>query len=191
MSSKKKTDNSVLGGNDVPEPIAVLMPVTSLMNTLGAVTVLAMMVIVNIDVFGRWLFNTPLAGTLELTEMGVVAVVYLTVAHAVAGKRLTRSDALLGTLERRGFRRLGLILRTFFNLAGALVFALIAYGQAPRVIDAWSRGYFKGNVGIFTAPTWPLEAILFFGATAACLQFLVLAYRRGRDLRNPGEAADR
>ena len=42
--------------------------------------------------------------------MGVVAVVYLTVAHAVAGKRLTRSDALLGLLERRG-RPIGVSLR--------------------------------------------------------------------------------
>ena len=179
----KKAPESGLGGGDVPEPVKLLTPVTALMNTLGAVFVLVMMVIVNIDVFGRWLLNTPLVGTLELTEMGVVAVVYLTVAHAVAGKRLTRSDALLGYLERRRLVRAEMSLRIFFNLVGAVVFALIAFGQAPRVVDAWTRGYFKGNVGIFTAPTWPLEAILFIGAVAACLQFLVLAYRRGRDLR--------
>ena len=178
-----KGSEAKFGGGDVPEPVVLLTPVTSLMNTLGAVCVLVMMVIVNIDVFGRWLFNAPLIGTLELTEMGVVAVVYLTVAHAVAGKRLTRSDALLGFLERRGIWRLEMSLRIVFNLAGAVVFALIAYGQAPRIVDAWSRGYFKGNVGIFTAPTWPLESILFLGVVAACLQFLVLTYRRGCDLR--------
>lgn len=177
-------EENELGGGNAPEPVALLTPFTSGMNTLGAVLVLVLMLIVNIDVFGRWIFNSPLAGTLELTEMGVVAVVYLTVAHAVAGKRLTRSDALLDLLERRGIFRVGLILRTMFNLLGALVFALIAYGQAPRMVDAWTRGYFTGNVGIFTAPTWPLEAILFIGAIAASLQFLVLAYRRWRDIRN-------
>lgn len=183
-------DNDTRAGDDqsVPEPVTGLSPVTSFMNTMGALIVLGMMVIVNIDVFGRWLFNSPLAGTLELTEMGVVAVVYLTVAHAVAGKRLTRSDALLSLVERRGARVIGLALRLVFNVAGATVFALIAYGQAPRLMDAWARGYFKGNVGIFTAPTWPLEGILLLGASVASLQFAVLAFRRLRDLRHGGQA---
>jgi TRAP-type C4-dicarboxylate transport system permease small subunit len=153
------------------------------MNAAGALAVLAMVLFVNIDVFGRWLIDTPLVGTLELTEMGVVAVVYLTIGHAVAGQRLTRSDALLGLLERRGGKKGALVLRLIFNSAGALVFALITLGQVPRVIDAWTGGYFKGNVGIFTAPTWPLEAILLAGVIAAGLQFLVLAWRRFQDLR--------
>ncbi len=167
----------------IPEPTPLLTPLTTAMNTAGALVVLGMVAIVNIDVFGRWLANSPLAGTLELTEMGVVAVVYLTLAHAVAGKRLTRSDALLGLLERRGKRPISVSLRLAFNAAGVVVFAIIAWGQAPRVIDAWSGGYFKGNVGIFTAPTWPLEAIMLVGALAAGLQFLILARRRLRELR--------
>ncbi|ETX28481.1 TRAP transporter small permease subunit [Roseivivax isoporae] len=166
----------------VPEPTPGLTPLTTAMNTAGALIVLAMVVVVNVDVFGRWLANAPLAGTLELTEMGVVAVVYLTIAHAVAGRRLTRSDALLGLLERGGRRRATSGLRLFFNLAGVFVFAVIAWGQVPRVIDAWTRGYFKGNVGIFTAPTWPLEAVMLVGSVAAGLQFLVLAVRRLREL---------
>ena len=175
-------DENKVGDGVIPDPVPVLTPITSIMNTVGALIVLGMMIVVNVDVFGRWLLNTPFAGTLELTEMGVVAVVYLTVAHAIAGKRLTRSDALLGLIERRGAAQIGLSLRIVFNLAGAVVFAIIAFGQAPRVIDAWSRGYFKGNVGVFTAPTWPLEAIMLIGAIAASLQFCVLANRRRRDL---------
>ncbi|MCE0504098.1 TRAP transporter small permease [Roseivivax sp. GX 12232] len=171
------------GASPVPEPTPVLTPITTAMNTLGALIVLGMVVIVNIDVFGRWLANAPLAGTLEMTEMGVVAVVYLTIAHAVGGKRLTRSDALLGVLANRGKDRLVNAMRFFFNCAGVVVFALIAWGQIPRVIDAWERGYFKGNVGIFTAPTWPLEAIMLLGAVAAGLQFLILAWRRLSDLK--------
>lgn len=180
------------GGDTPPRPAAptpdvikgppVLTPITTVMNTVGAIVVLGMVVIVNIDVFGRWLFNSPLAGTLELTEMGVVAVVYLTIGHAVAGRRLTRSDAALGLLQRLNARRTELILRTVFNGAGALVFAIIAWGQVSRLADAWSYGYFKGNVGIFTAPTWPLEAIMLTGAVAAALHFAALCLRRGRVL---------
>lgn len=161
----------------------LLTQFTAAMSAAGALVVLGMVIIVNVDVIGRWLVNSPLSGTLELTEMGVVAVVYLTIAHAVGSRRLTRSDVLLGFLERRGHQKSGLALRLVFNIAGALIFAVIAWGQVPRVIDAWTRGYFKGNVGIFTAPTWPLEAIMLIGALAAGLQFCVLALRRQQDLR--------
>lgn len=184
----RPSDNS--RGGDTPRPAfpadpkgpPILTPLTTGMNTVGALLVLAMVVIVNIDVFGRWLANAPLAGTLELTEMGVVAVVYLTIGHAIAGRRLTRSDAALGLLERRGAYRTSLVLRMIFNAAGAVVFAIIAYGQFPRLLDAWNYGYFKGNVGVFTAPTWPLEAIMLVGAVVGALHFAALCVRRFRDL---------
>ena len=159
-----------------------LTPLVSAMDGLAAVFVLVMAVLVNIDVFGRWLFNAPMAGTLELTEMGIVAIVYLGLAYAIRTRRLTRSDALLGLLERRGRTGISQSLRLAFNAAGILVFAIIAWGQVPRLIDAWSRGYYKGNVGVFTAPTWPLETITLLGAAAAAAQFAVMAFRNIRML---------
>ncbi len=153
------------------------------MDAVGAMIVLGMMVIVNIDVFGRWLFDAPLAGTFELTEMGIVAVVYLQLAHTIRVKRLTRSDTFLNFIARIKGRVPDQALRLVFNIAGALMLGVIAYGQFPRLIDAWSRGYYKGNVGIFTAPTWPLEGIMLLGATAASFQFLLLAARNAKALR--------
>ncbi len=153
------------------------------MDAVGALIVLGMMIIVNVDVFGRWLFDAPLAGTFELTEMGIVAVVYLQLAHTIRVKRLTRSDTFLNFIARVKGKLADQALRMVFNLAGAIMLAIIAYGQFPRLIDAWSRGYYKGNVGIFTAPTWPLEGIMLLGATAASIQFLVLASRNAKALR--------
>jgi TRAP-type mannitol/chloroaromatic compound transport system permease small subunit len=157
-----------------------LTPVVTIMDAVGALIVLGMMVIVNVDVFGRWLADSPLAGTLELTEMGIVAVVYLSLAHTIRVRRLTRSDTFLNFLARRRGAKANHVLRMIFNLAGTVVLAIIAYGQLPRVVDAWSRGYYKGNVGIFTAPTWPLEIIMLLGATAAAIQFVIMAGRNAR-----------
>jgi len=153
-----------------------LTPAVTGMNTLGALVVLAMAVIVNIDVIGRWLFNAPLDGAVELTEMGIVAIVYLQLAHAIAVGKLTRSEMLLDLTDRRA-PRFNLALRTLFNLMGAFVLAVIVYGQLPRLIAAWENGYYKGNPGIFRAPMWPLEAILLIGAAFGIVKFLVLAGR--------------
>jgi len=83
---------------------------------------------------------------------------------------------LLDITERRT-PRLNLVLRTVFNLMGAFVLAVIAYGQLPRLVSAWENGFYKGNPGIFQAPTWPLEAILLVGAVFGIVQFLVLAWQ--------------
>lgn len=153
-------------------------PLVLAMNVAGAMIVLGMVVIVNLDVFGRWLFNAPLGGTLEMTEMGIVAVVYLQIAHAIGARRMTRSDTLLGFLGRRGNTRLETGLRAVFALGGAVMFAIIAWGQFPRLVDAWNKGFYKGNRGIFTVPTWPLEAIMLLGAVAGTVMFVLLAWRR-------------
>lgn len=180
-------ENSSEGSRVVPSeelPTPVLTPLVFGMDVIGALVVLAMMAIVNVDVFGRWLWGSPLSGTLELTEMGIVAIVYLQLAHTIRVKRLTRSDTFLNFLSKLRAWVANLLLRLAFNITGAFILGIIAYAQYPRLIDAWTRGYYKGNVGIFTAPTWPIEAIMFIGATAAAIQFAVLAYRNFSALRD-------
>ena len=181
-TSKASSEGARAPSGEAPTP--GFTPLVVGMDALGALIVLGMMVVVNIDVFGRWLFDAPLAGTLELTEMAIVAVVYLQLAHTIRVKRLTRSDAFLDLLAKLRARTANLVMRMGFNLIGAVILAIIAYGQYPRLIDAWSRGYYKGNVGIFTAPTWPLEGIMLLGAAAASVQFVILAYRNLRQLRD-------
>jgi len=176
VKTRKQSQSEETNVSSEPLSTPFLTPLVMGMDVLGALIVLGMMIIVNIDVFGRWLFNSPLAGTFELTEMGIVAVVYLQLAHTIKVKRLTRSDAFLNLLANKVNLNISYVLRLIFNLTGASVMAIIAYGELPRLIDAWNRDYYKGNVGIFTAPTWPLETIILVGVVAASLQFLILAY---------------
>lgn len=152
------------------------------MDACAALVVLAMVVIVNVDVLGRWLFNRPLPGSVELTEMGVVAAVFLALAHCIAVGRMTRSETLLDATQTSA-PRFNLLLRAAFNTCGAAVLLIIAYGQYPRLLDSWQFGYFKGNVGVFTAPRWPLDALLLLGVVAGMLQFLLLAARNIRMFR--------
>jgi len=182
---KDSVENASSGVKVTPEdlPTPGLTPFVFTLDAIGALIVLGMMVIVNIDVFGRWLWDSPLSGTLELTEMGVVAIVYLQLASTIRIKRLTRSDGFLNFLSKSHAWAANFILRMAFNLIGALILGIIAYAQYPRLIGAWTQGYYKGNVGIFTAPTWPLEGIMLIGITAASIQFIVLAYRNFVALR--------
>ena len=155
---------------------------------LGAVVVVVMMIVVNTDVLGRWLFNAPFQGTAELSEIGIVAIVFLQIARTVRERALTRADTLLNILSGR---RIEQVIRLFCNMAGATVFGIIAHGQYPRLIASYSGGYFKGNTGVFTAPVWPLDMIILAGASFACIQFLLLAAGNGRALLAPRPSEER
>ena len=77
------------------------------------------------------------------------------------------------------------MLGAFFDLAGAVFFLTIIAGSIPRFIDAWERGYYSGNKGIFVVPVWPVRLILVIGAVTVVFVFLGLVWRHLSALRTP------
>ena len=80
--------------------------------------------------------------------------------------------------------QIGHVLGAVFDLAGALVFAIIIMGSVPRFEDAWERGYYAGNKGIFVVPVWPVRLILVIGAATVVLVFLGMVYKNLAALKN-------
>ena len=146
------------------------------LNSVGGALIFALVVMINLDVFSRFLFNSPIDGVTELVELSIVAIVFLQLGDAVRNGRLTRSDGLYQRIQKKS-PRLGHILGAFFDLAGAAFFITIIAGGLPRFIEAWERGYFAGNKGIFTVPVWPVRLILVIGSATVVIVFLGLVYK--------------
>ena len=157
------------------------------LNSVGTALIFALVVMINVDVFSRFLFNAPIDGVTELVELSIVAIVFLQLADAVRTGRLIRSEGLYSRLQQKN-PRLGHILGAFFDLAGAIFFITIIIGGIPRFIDAWERGYFSGNKGIFVVPVWPVRLVLVIGALTVVMVFLGLAWNHLRDVnKTPGD----
>lgn len=146
------------------------------LNSAGGALIFALVVMINLDVFSRFLFNAPIDGVTELVELSIVAIVFLQLSDAVRNGRLTRSEGLYNKLCAKN-PRLGHWFGAFFDLAGAAFFATIIAGSIPRFIDAWERGYYSGNKGIFVVPVWPVRLILVIGAITVIFVFLGLVRR--------------
>jgi TRAP-type C4-dicarboxylate transport system permease small subunit len=155
------------------------------LNSVGTVLIFALVVMINLDVFSRFLFNAPIDGVTELVELSIVAIVFLQLADAVRNGRLTRSEGLYSRLQEK-HPRLAHWLGIFFDLGGAVFFVTIIVGGVPRLIDAWQRDYFAGNRGIFVVPVWPVRLVLVIGALTVVIVFLGLAWKHLRALHNPG-----
>lgn len=146
--------------------------VTGALNVLGTVLILLVMAIVTADVIGRSAFGAPISGVPEIVSMSIVAIVFLQVAQAFRMGRLTRAEAMLGWLERRAPRMRDLVEVIFSIAAGALIWTVF-WASLPFFIKAWDRNTFKGTVGDFTAPVWPIKLIILIGCAALFLQIVL------------------
>jgi TRAP-type C4-dicarboxylate transport system permease small subunit len=141
------------------------------LNSAGTVIIFAMMILINVDVISRFLFNAPIDGVTELVELSIVAIVFLQLGDAVRCGRLTRSDGLYSRLIKH-HPKIGHGLGLFYDLAGAFFFSAILFGALPLLKDAWERGYYAGNKGLVVIPIWPVRLILVVGCITVTLVFL-------------------
>ena len=152
------------------------------LNSVGTAWIFALMVLINVDVLARYLFNAPIQGVAEIVELSIVGIVFLQISDAVRAGRLTRSDGVYRQILKRR-PKLGYSLGAIFDAAGAIFFVMILLGAVPRLIEAYERDYFAGNVGLFTVPVWPIRLILVVGCIVVAIQFLALAWRNLQALR--------
>jgi TRAP-type mannitol/chloroaromatic compound transport system permease small subunit len=152
------------------------------MNSLGTCWIFVLLILINIDIVGRTLFNAPLRGVTEIVGMTIVACVYLQLAHAIDVGRLTRSDILSSRLERT-HPKVKLALECCYNVVGAAILAFLFFYSIPIFAEAWSTGEYEGAQGDFTAPVWPVKLIIVIGCLVAALQGLVNSYRCIKHMR--------
>lgn len=180
------------GGNTPDGPVMkilewcdrILGSVVFSTNAIAAVWLLLMMLAVVCDIAGRFLFNSPIAGTTEMVTLSVVAVLYLQLSYTLRSGAMTRSDALITRLIEKN-PRAGYLLNIVFYLAGVVLMSAIIYIAWPKWLDTYESGFYVGVVGVFTFPDWPRLLIVFIGCTLTGLQFLMMAARDARNLVSP------
>lgn len=153
--------------------------VTSTMNSIGTAWVFVLLIMINLDIFSRFLFNRPIRGVPEIVSLSIVALVFMQIAHTLKVGRLTRAETLLNVLRAKTPRVAG-FLEGVFYLVGAALFALILQGSYPMLIKAWKIDEYVGAQGDFMAPVWPVKLIILIGSAAAIIQFLIMAAQEFR-----------
>lgn len=156
------------------------------MNGAGVVWVFALTFLICADIAGRTLFDSPLQAVPEIVALSLIACVFLQLAFAVDGARLTRADIFLSQIRRRSDGTAGGLER-FFAIAGALVLLAMAAGAWPDFVRALRTAEFVGVEGIYTLPITPIKFIVVLGAVTAALSYLLsLGVSREEQSRTAG-----
>ena len=160
-----------------PPYLRLLDWLTQLANVCGSLLILALMVLIGADVFSRNVFNAPISGVPEMVTLSIVAIVFLQAPQALKAGRITRSDALINFLAARA-PRIEKFIESIYDLLGFAVVAIIMYATYPILKKSWQRDDFIGAIGDFTAPTWPVKAMILIGCTLLACQFIARLVRR-------------
>jgi TRAP-type mannitol/chloroaromatic compound transport system permease small subunit len=148
--------------------------IISVMNSIGTAWVFVLLVIINMDIGGRALFNHPVRGVPEIVALSIVACVFLQIAHTLKVGRLTRSDIVLNWLQPR-FPKLKHFLEGLYFLIGACLMVILLQSSIPLFTKAWRIDEYVGAQGDFMAPVWPVKLIVLIGCVAGAMQFLLMA----------------
>ncbi|HSD40506.1 MAG TPA: TRAP transporter small permease [Burkholderiales bacterium] len=140
---------------------------------LGAALVFAMMALTFVDVVGRYVFNAPVRGSTEATELMLAVIVFAGLPLAAAAREHIRIDILEQVLSERAKRRQAVFGFSF----AALVTAFVAWRLALRAAELGRLGDLSSHLG------FPLAWLAWFLATACAVTVLVfagLAWRAAR-----------
>ncbi|MCZ7565883.1 MAG: TRAP transporter large permease subunit [Burkholderiales bacterium] len=140
------------------------------MNSVGTFWIFCLTFLVCADVVGRYLLDAPIRGAAEMVGYSIVTAVFLQLANTLHVGRFTRADLLILRLEQT--RPAGAFtVDGIFNLLGAAVFTMIAWGTSPKFVHAWRTSEITGTPGDFTFVIWPFLAVIVLGAAATAVEF--------------------
>ncbi len=166
-------------------------------NVSGAFVLLALVVVMNVDVISRNLFNAPFRGVIEVVIFSLALIVFLQLPDVVRTGRLTRSDGFLGVL-RHYMPRTGGFMGRFLNAISCIFMGMIVWTVWPEFTESfeschlfsqpefgpaptghvWTdfkaamlRCDYFGTPGILQAPWWPVRLAIAFGCALACILF--------------------
>jgi TRAP-type C4-dicarboxylate transport system permease small subunit len=159
-----------------PPSRTLLGRVTAALAAIGTGWILALMVLICADVIGRAAFNRPLLGVPEMAQFSIVGIVFLQLPQTFSSGGLTRSDVLLGRIQRNR-PRLGHLLEMAFDLVGLGLFVMIVKTTWPLMVQAFANHEFYGSTGVVQIPTGPLKLIIMIGCIMMALHLILAIWK--------------
>lgn len=132
---------------------------------LSAISLIIMMIVICLDVFGRLFFNRPIYGALGLTRTLLVILIFSAIGYAQVEKTHIKVEILLKKMDFLT-RKIVVICGLCFSF---IVMSLMTYGTA---LNASQSLVIKETMaGIINFPVWPARIIISFGCLLLTLQY--------------------
>jgi len=134
---------------------------------LGAVGMIAAMLVGVADVAGTEFLGRPVLGTLEFTESTMVLVVFGALAYAQDRRAHIRVELLYGHVGPRGQS----FMEAVTHIVAFIFFALVAWQGYVELLYSWEIK--ESTMGSVRFPLYPARSLLLLGVALLILQLVV------------------
>lgn len=138
---------------------------------LSGFITLAVMVVVVLDVGGRSLFNAPIGGANEFSELLLVGMIFLGLAAAQQQRQHFAIEIATLRLPTGAQRWV----RLFGWLVSLGIVGLLAWVSGKQAWTSWLRG--ESSYGTIAFPIWPARMVIAFGLALLALQLAIDSLR--------------
>ncbi len=147
---------------------------TKILSYIGGSVLFLMMVLTVIDVFMRYVFNSPLLGVQEITEFMLVTFVFFTLAYTETEQSHIRVDFVMDRLPSK-FQDISSRVVIFIEMLTLLCVAVMGVIKGIRVREMHHVS------GILSIPVYPFYFAVVLGAFAMALELFreVIGKKRG------------
>ena len=125
---------------------------------LSSVLIFVMMVLVTLDVLGRYLFANPVPGTLEISQMLMVVIVFFAYAYTEASDKNIKAELV----DKYVSVRKKYLLQAFAAFIGLGIFSIICWQGSQQAWLSMSIG--ERTIGEVRIVLWPSKVILVIGS---------------------------
>ena len=132
---------------------------------VGAAALFAITCLTTSDVVGRYVFNSPITGALEVTEFLVLILIFSFLAYTQSKKTHVSVDLLLMIFPEKIKR----YVQIFNHLVCLGLMILITWMGYQRSLELVEYGEASPNLGV---PHYPFVFFLVLGCLVMCIEYL-------------------
>ena len=152
------------GARDIPERILHAASLASGLALFG------LMILVSVSVFFRYALNSPLLGSQEIIQLGMVFVVMLAMPYTALTEKHIRVDILDNLLGRTG----AIICDLIGRLLGIAVLGMLVRKSFDKMLDAYE---YEDVTNMIELPIWMAYAAICVGMALYVCVLVLQIYR--------------
>ena len=135
--------------------------------TVSGIALMALMLLTVADVTGRYVFNKPITGTIEISRQMMALLILLGLAFTLVKGVHVRVGLVFEKLPRR----LKVPAQVVGDITGLFLCSLVAWGSWGQFWDSWIVGeWMPAAVKI---PWWPAKLVMPIGFCFIAFEFFI------------------
>lgn len=147
-----------------------LSTIEDVFTIIASASILFIMLISVSNVIGRYLFNFPVPGTVEIAAMLLVLIIFLSISGVQRSEGHIGMDTLL-ELAKRKKPSYYHALQAFHFFISFLILGLVGTYFFPAALE--SRKMHEWTEGPLFIPMWPFKLCIVIGCTLICVRLFL------------------